>query len=58
MIVLYVTVPLLSKYNDDCVLFAFKNRISTRQHILISIFIFISVNCHDRLDVRGRLFRG
>ena len=29
------------------VLFAFKNLICTRHNILISIFIFISVNCLD-----------
>ena len=30
------------------VLFVFKNLTCTRQHILIAIFIFISVDCHDR----------
>ena len=30
-----------------CVLFAFKNLIWFRQHILLLIFIFISVICHD-----------
>ena len=50
MIVLYVTVQLVSKYNHNCLycIVCFLHlQICTKRNILISIFIFISVNFHN-----------